>query len=139
MCYGHVSGHKNRLNLYLSTLQYGRANIESAIKRKDSSSDCASDTDDEEVDHDNKEKTSVNGPKIVDSLEIPKKNGIIKKVSSSSNIGNGNGNSVISKESLILVPDKTISTNVIQSNGNGNGKESPELQNNNNDDDEVII
>lgn len=88
----------------------------------------------------------MNGPQVVDNLEIPKKNGIIKKVSSNGNLGNGNGNSVISKESLILVPDKTILTNVNQSNGNGNGngnngngKESPELQNNNNDDDEVIM
>lgn len=72
---------------------------------------------------------------VVDNLEIPKKNGIIKKISSNGNILNGNGNSVISKESLTLVPDKTITTNVNQTNGNG--KESPDLLNNN--DDEVIM
>ena len=72
---------------------------------------------------------------VINNSEIPKKNGIIKKVSSNGNIlnGNGNGNSVISKESLILVPDKTISTAVNQSNG----KESPILLNNN--DNEVIM
>ncbi|XP_070503039.1 glycerol-3-phosphate acyltransferase 3-like isoform X2 [Chironomus tepperi] len=112
------------VELLVKLFEYGRANIESAIKRKDSSSDCASDSEDE-TDHD-KEKSVDH---VVDNLEIPKKNGLIKKVSSNGNIGNGNGNSVISKESLILVPDKTISANVNQSND----KESPILQNNNND------
>lgn len=114
-------------------MQYGRANIESAIKRKDSSSDCPSDTDEDEIEDHDKENSSLNP--VIDNLEIPKKNGIIKKISSNGNILNGNGNSVISKESLILVPDKTITTNVNQTNGNG--KESPDLLNNN--DDEVIM
>ncbi|CAH1728100.1 unnamed protein product [Chironomus riparius] len=116
------------VQMLVKLFEYGRANIESAIKRKDSSSDCASDTEDE-ADHE-KEK-SVD--QVVDNLEIPKKNGIIRKISSNGNIGNGNGNSVISKESLILVPDKTISTAVNQSNG----KESPILLNNNDDEQKI--
>jgi hypothetical protein len=37
----------------------------------------------------------------------------VKKPSQNGMIGNGNGNTVITKESLILVPDNTITTNVV--------------------------
>lgn len=59
--------------------------------------------------------------------DFPKKNGLIKKLSQNGIANGSNGMSVISKESLILVPDNTKTTNVNQSNG----KESPIMQNNN--------
>lgn len=82
--------------LFLLIIQYGRLNIESAI-RKDSIVDYASESD-EEVDHKD----------IVE--EYPKKNGLVKKISQNGHIGNGN--SVITKESLILVPDEPKAVSV---------------------------
>ena len=95
-------------------------NIESAIKRKDSTTDCT------QHDLDDDDETEPKEVPEQEAEKLPNKNGLIKKLSQ--NGGQmGNGNSVISKESLTLVPDNTITSNMTQSNG----KESPIMQNNN--------
>lgn len=85
---------------------------------------------DDEDEEENEQKKEAPMEHVNDVEKLPKKNGMVKKLSQNGIAGNGN--SVISKESLILVPDNTITTNM---NGQSNGKESPILQNNN---DEVI-
>jgi hypothetical protein len=93
-------------------------NIESAARRRSTPTESEPEHGHDEIDdHENKNKSVTNA-----AGDLPKKNGIVKKISQNGNLGNGN--SVIEKESLILVPDNTITTNVNQCKE----KESPESQ-----------
>lgn len=73
-------------------------NIESAIRRKSVSNENDDDSD-YEIDTSYKLIKSEKEEKEIQ----PKKNGLVKKISQNGQIGNGN--SVITKESLILMPD----------------------------------
>lgn len=77
---------------------------ESAIRRK--SVENESDSEEEE-----EEEIDTSHKKIIDEVDIPKKNGLVKKLSQNGHMGNGS--SVITKESLILMPDDFTSTNGI--------------------------
>lgn len=70
---------------------------ESATRRKSLENESESEQEEEEIDTSHK--------KVIDEVNIPKKNGLVRKVSQNGGHNMGNGNSVITKESLILMPD----------------------------------
>lgn len=80
---------------------------ESATRRKSVENESDSEEEQEE-----EEEIDLSHKKIIDEDDIPKKNGLVKKLSQNGHMGNGNGNTVITKESLILMPDDVTTTSV---------------------------